>query len=431
MSTAINNFKLFITYLNENGVHYVILGRTASLQEIIEGDIDIAISEKDFKNINLLIGGFCSENNISFIQNIQHESTSKYIILSDNLDHSIICPDVCSHYLRDKRLLIHNSDLLQNRRLLSVEGLNISILNAEYEFLYYLLKKIDKSELNHLAFAHLCEQFELASKKVIINILSSYFYKDTVLNIIEIFDKKDFDTLLNLIPNYRRELHKKTPVKLKYFVKDIILKVKRILTNTGLSITIMGCDGSGKSTVINSILKNLSHAFRATDYYHLKPIKTKSNMVVSNPQDQKPYPFFKSIVKLIFLVYQYNMGFFKVRLQLIKSTLVVFDRYFEDLLVDNLRFRYGAPNFFAKIALIFIPKPKLYIFLDASGEIIYKRKQELSVEEINRQRQKYLHLFNNRKRYFIVDASQKEKLVVQDIEKIILNHLKTRQKKSK
>jgi len=429
MINTVNNFKDFINHLKLNKINYAILGRTSSLHDIIDGDIDIVLSAKDFKNIEKEIAVFCSDKKLSFIQSFQHESTSKYIIISDDCDHSIICPDICSHYIRNKRSLIHNNDLISNTTSVKIDGFEINTLVPEYEFLYYFLKKIDKSRLNHTAFKHLSQQYRLASEEKLNKILSKYFYHDTIITITEIFKKQDYNLLENQISNLKKEIHHKTPIKLKYILKDITLKLKRIFNKTGLSVTFMGPDGCGKSTIISGVSEDLSKAFRKTDYYHLKPIKTNNNITVVNPQAERPYSFFKSIIKLIYLVYQYNKGFFKIRLKLIKSTFVIFDRYIEDILVDNLRFRYGAPKLFAKIALMFIPKPQLYIYLDAPGEIIYKRKKELSVTEINRQRQEYLKLFKGINNRYIVDASKKQDEVIFDVEKIILKYLEARQKK--
>ena len=66
------------------------------------------------------------------------------MIISDKSDHSIICPDICSHYVRDARLLIENKLLLANTTLIDVQGFKVRTLNPQHEFLYYFLKKIDK-----------------------------------------------------------------------------------------------------------------------------------------------------------------------------------------------------------------------------------------------------------------------------------------------
>lgn len=430
MANRIKNFKKLIKYFEKNAIDYAVLGRKESLDEIIDGDIDIVVSKNNFNQIEHILNTFCNSNNMLFIQNIQHESTAKYMIISDNSDHSIICPDICSHYVRDARLLIDNDTLLENTMVIEVEGFRFKALKPQYEFVYYFLKKIDKSNMGEREFAHLLEQYSLIDSDEKNTLLMDYFSKESIKKIDTIFRSKDVNSLKDSVSSFKRELHSKKQVKWSFLIKDKILKLRRIFKKTGLSISIMGPDGCGKSTVIDALMENLKPAFRKVHYYHLKPSNKKNDKTnVTDPQNQIPYSFFKSLIKLGYLLLQYNIGYIGVFKKLIKSTFVIFDRYYNDILVDRLRFRYGAPILFAKAALFFIPKPKLYFFLNASGEVIYGRKKELSIQEINRQRDCYLKIFQNKKNHFIIDAEQQADSVIFNIEEIILNYLNKRQSK--
>ncbi len=108
---------------------------------------------------------------------------------------------------------------------------------------------------------------------------------------------------------------------------------------------------------------------------------------------------------------------------LVKSTFVVFDRYYHDLLVDTKRYRYGGSRWFAKFIAKFIPQPDLWILLDAPAEVLQARKQEVSFEETARQIEAYLQLIQNLPNGYIVDASMPLDSVVTNLEKIILSHL--------
>ena len=78
-----------------------------------------------------------------------------------------------------------------------------------------------------------------------------------------------------------------------------------------------------------------------------------------------------------------------IRRLLATSNLVIFDRYFHDVLVDPRRYRYGGPRWFAEILSRLVPQPDLVILLDANAESILGRKAEVSREEIERQRKAY------------------------------------------
>ena len=135
---------------------------------------------------------------------------------------------------------------------------------------------------------------------------------------------------------------KKGKINFSYWVKNKFRILKRIIKPTGISIAFLGPDGSGKTTVINGLTSS-NLPFRKTDYFHLKPIYTSNskNEVTSDPHKFKPYNKLKSYSKLLFFLYQYNNGWIRNIIPLkIKSSLIIFDRYYDDLIADNKRYRY-------------------------------------------------------------------------------------------
>jgi thymidylate kinase len=85
---------------------------------------------------------------------------------------------------------------------------------------------------------------------------------------------------------------------------------------------------------------------------------------------------------------------------------VQFDRYFHDVLVDPLRYRYGGPTWYAAFLCRLLPEPDLVILLDANEDLILARKTELPRAEIQRQRVAYRNLRFKRARevYVATDA---------------------------
>jgi thymidylate kinase len=407
---------------------YAILGRKKSIKQIVDGDIDIVISSKWFNQLESIILDFASKNNLRYIQCFQHESTAKYFVLLDETDNSLICPDFCTDYVRNKRLLIKNKLLLDNIVSTQVEGINMNKLSSEFEFIYYFLKKVDKGEIDEEEFKHLCCQFEKSDKKKLYEIISNSFSLGVVEFIIESFSNKDYLKIEDNVFLLRKALRKETRVTLKYYYRDLLLKVKRVIYRTGLSIVILGPDGCGKSTIITGLFNNLKNVFRRQQYYHLMPKKIKQKKTNTKPHESPPYSFIASQIKLIFLILSYNLGHIRVLIKLIKSTLVVFDRYFDDIFVDKIRFRYRGAKIFLNIASLFIPKPDIYFYLDAPAEVIYGRKKELTIEEINKQRKKYKTLIKNKKSGYLINANQEPSKVISDIEKILFKHLENRQK---
>ncbi|MBU2947827.1 hypothetical protein [Zobellia uliginosa] len=197
----------------------------------------------------------------------------------------------------------------------------------------------------------------------------------------------------------------------------------KVVISKGITIAFLGPDGSGKSTIIDQLIKE-KLPFKQHDYFHLKPIVSKGNSenVVTNPHEEKEYSTIKSILKLFFFMYQYNSGWVKNIKELKKKkSLIIFDRYYDDLLVDNKRYRYGASIKLAKFFRVLIPRPELYFILTAAPSVIYSRKQEVPFTELERQVKGYRALADG-KRYFSMDVNREPKDIVKDIVKIIIEH---------
>jgi len=199
-----------------------------------------------------------------------------------------------------------------------------------------------------------------------------------------------------------------------------------------LWLAFLGPDGSGKSSVIEGVKERLNpETFTAVEVIHLRPHIGLNNMqkknfsvVADNPHGEKCRSQFSSIIKIMYFFFDYTLGYFiKIKPLLKNNTLVIFDRYYYDLLVDPKRYRYGGLMWFARLIGRFIPRPNLVILLNASAKTIQSRKQEVSAEETARQTGAYINLANNMKNAIIIDAEQPIEKVVDDVNNAISNYM--------
>jgi thymidylate kinase len=188
-----------------------------------------------------------------------------------------------------------------------------------------------------------------------------------------------------------------------------------------LKIVIFGPDGAGKSSVIQGLMDRLSRAGRVVAMRHLKPrvlLRRPGEpvTVVVDPHGKPPRSALTSVAKiLVWLIEEWYAHLFQDK----KETLLICDRYYHDLLVDPMRYRYGGPVWIAKLTGKLMPKPKLWVLLDAPAEVLQARKQEVPPEETARQRQAYLAFVRCQKNHVVVDASQSLDSVIADAERAI------------
>lgn len=359
----------------DNRTEYAILHHA---QDIYEegGDIDFIVNFSH-ESMNAFVKSFCENHHLYLAHHfLIDRGIYRYSILfysHDNLER--IDLDCFCFNGRNKNLLITNGkNLLKNRILKSYGDYHIYHLSGKDEALHYIKKKAFKKES-----------------------ISKY-----ISYLIQLDDNINFEFIKNSYEFWL--VYFKTPkYKIKLINSFFLRFWYRLSFKSSLTICFLGPDGSGKSTIISSIQ---NQSILINDFYfHLKPIKkTKKNIDIENPHKSEPYSEVKSYVKLIYFLYQYIFGWLKNVLPLkLKPSLIVFDRYFDDLLVDHYRYRYGGKKSIIYFIRKLIPKPDLYFILIAEKEVIYKRKQEVSLLELDRQIQLYKDL-TKKSHYFKVNV---------------------------
>jgi thymidylate kinase len=182
-------------------------------------------------------------------------------------------------------------------------------------------------------------------------------------------------------------------------------------------IAFLGCDGSGKSAVIQGVTARLEAEGHPVTLGHWrpKPFASSSGSAPSaadDPHGQAPRGFASSILKLGWLWLNWWAAWFLHLRRESRSGVVLFDRYHGDLLVDPIRYRYGGPMWLARLAGRLMPQPDLVIFLDAPPDVLLSRKQEVGRDALEIARREYLKFCRGRSRYLIIDASQPLEMVI-------------------
>ena len=172
-----------------------------------------------------------------------------------------------------------------------------------------------------------------------------------------------------------------------------------ICSNTGFAIGFTGPDGVGKTTVIEMLIGRLGGVFRtAHSYMHFRPmlfgnlgevahsagLKREVDRNYNDPHRGKKVGVMSSLVRLVYYSVDYIVGYWlKVKSQIRITRLVVFDRYYTDVICDSRRSRiFLNYRFLYWFGRVFIPQLDYNILLTAEVDTILARKQELTREGI-------------------------------------------------
>lgn len=173
--------------------------------------------------------------------------------------------------------------------------------------------------------------------------------------------------------------------------------------------------------MIDGLMGSLKCEGRTVKMRHLKPryvaqLRDQPEVIVVDPHAKPPRGTFLSLIKIsVWLVEEWYATLFHER----QETVLIFDRYYHDLLVDPRRYRFGAPVWTAKLIGKLMPRPKLWILLDAPADVLQSRKQEVAAEETARQCGAYLAFIRQQRRHVIIDASQPLQTVTADVARAI------------
>lgn len=427
--------ELLFLFERQN-IQYCIVGNTTGLPDKIHSDIDIIIRPSQIPKVKELLRNFAQNNRIKIAQIIQHEQVAwKYTFSweEDRLMPNFLHIDFCGDFFRNGHSFIAARELLKGRiKRKSDTNKKMSFYTPKpaEAFIYYLIKKINKQELNNRQKKYLKDEWDkdpVGCKEQIKRFWTEKESKEITRSI----ETNNWNALETSIPRLKKSFQKKLSFSILHFLKELKRVIQRIMKPTGLLVAFIGPDGSGKSSITQNIIHDLAPAFKKSYVYHLRPQiifrKEKNSTPVTNPHGKLPRGHLGSFLKILYYFFDYSIGYvLKIWPLVTRSNLVLFDRYYHDILVDPKRFRYGSSTWLAQFIGRIVPKPNLWILLDSPPDILQTRKKETSYEETNRQRKAYIELSKRLNNCIVVDSSAPLNIVVVEVTKAILAFLAKR-----
>ena len=400
--------------LSAQGTAFCVLGDARGYLETIPSDIDIAVPPRDFARMPDTISRFCRDLGLRLVQMLRHERSACYFVIAWQDAYGTVlylAADFCSDYRRGGRLLLRSQELLNGRRkAVEFDDLprDFMVPAPEVQFVYYLIKRIDKLELDDRRGDFLSRQWHADPDAALRRMVRFWPEPADSGLIAQAAITNEWAGVREALPRLQRALRRATRLKPLELLAEAGRALERVLRPTGMTVAFLGPDGSGKSSVIERATADLAPAFRRTRRLHLRPrlLAPGRRAPVSEPHALAPRDALASSAKLALFVADYLAGYLvRIRPATVRSTLVVFDRYYHDLLADPLRYRYGGPLGLVRALAALVPAPDLWLMLDAPELVLQERKQEVSPSESEMQRRCYLGLAAQLRDPVVLDAT--------------------------
>ncbi len=205
-------------------------------------------------------------------------------------------------------------------------------------------------------------------------------------------------------------------------------------------ICFLGPDGSGKTTIIERFVREASTSGHfdghSISVLHFRPeilpnIRTLLSLGLSPEREQnflrphraKPSGRLGSLLRLLYYFADYWLGYYlKIVPLLRKEKIVIFDRYYFDLLADPRRTRINLPINIRKKILQYLPSPDICFYIKVPECIALQRKNEIEVDTMREINSMYMKIAEYDPKFHVISNEGDLDVTVKKITKLISRH---------
>lgn len=400
--------------LNTKHIKYAVLRNYEGLPYTNKSrDIDILIKEKEYPIIKSELAKCFLKYGYKIVTFFESERLRTFIcgkVESENIE--LVQFDFFTHTSAYGHIILTDEDILASRILTK----GIYHVSKEFEFLdkYLYLKYIGAEYPSK--YATLREQM-----------IESSQMKELLKHLFGINSLKELEDMS--VKEFRKRNRKMGRERIDNILLFWKYYIKNIVCCKGYSIGFTGPDGSGKTTVINSLHSCLSLVYSKINLYHFRPmmfgnlgevvhstgLKKEVDRKYDKPHRGKKVGCLNSLIRLFYYSMDYIIGYLRcIRPSLMKRELVIFDRYYTDIICDSRRSRiYLNTKFIYWFGKLFIPSLNYNILLTANTDTILDRKRELDKEGIEAINKKIDYLANKKGYYKVLNEGTPQEAVAE------------------
>ena len=259
-------FAAFVDELNGAGVPYCLLSGYGSYPEPGDSDVDFMVGPQDAARVPGLLQAAARRTGALLVQAMQHETTAWYFVLAKQVGSSVayLHPDCSTDYRRGGQLWLQSSDVLPRRRRLG----NVFMPAQPDEFLYYLIKKTLKQEIDESQLQRLRRLYVACPEECCGRMRKRWPARQVSAVTSAILSGDVWGMRWNL-PSLRvalltsRKLERVGARAVQQF-RELGRRATRVMRPTGLYIVISGASAGHRNELARGLEMNLRPAFRRT-----------------------------------------------------------------------------------------------------------------------------------------------------------------------
>lgn len=421
--------KSFFHILNAK-YKYAVLRSYGNLPEKFSShDVDILVDIKEFSQLKKDIYKILAKYNYKLLMVNSNDRFVTFIIgnqIEDELEYLYL--DFFFNYSLYGIHLIDASEVLENR----IFNGKVYHVNKVYEFLEKFLNTTLLNKNYPSKYSNLLNEVNTNFSSDV-NLKLRYIFN---INDLSIDECKKYSGNYLLRKVFFRNLFSNPFKQLYNSYKFIYYYLKGQLKPNGFSFSITGPDGSGKTTILDGLEYHFSKIYREISYNHFRPtvipriaelfkktgLKKTVDVNYYKPHRGKKTSVLSSLFRLFYYMSDYVIGYYKiVKPILVRRGVVIFDRYFTDIIGDSKRsqinLNYKVVFFLRRL----VPKMDYNFIIFVDPEIILKRKKELTKDQIEGIYIKLNYICNQDNNYIPIQNNENPEIAISKIIKIILS----------
>lgn len=414
--------------LENEDVQYFILRNYEKLPEQNLGkDIDIVIKPKAYSQTEKILLKVMAMFDIHYYQITQFDRMRCWYIMDDK-KHFGIHIDIIENEVYKGFEFFSFEKLYKN-----VEKYNgFYVLNKTMGTIMLLVQNIVAYKcLKNKYRTTIANNYALFKNGIDKEILS--FWGDKLgRKMIDSLNKSDFDSIIENAYKYEKGAMKRIFLKRPFYtIKGITRffcgKIHRVILcprKFWRFIAVEAPDGTGKTTFIDSLVTELRRYYVSDEgrfcIHHFRPLilpnlgavgekagVMKQDTDFTKPHRAKPAGKLSSFIRMTYYWVDYLIGMpYLLRKEVKAERYTIFDRYIFDFVVDPKRARISLPYWMRKMFARMVIQPQIVFVLNTEADVIYKRKQELELNEIKRQLDEFNKIESLCSNVVYIDAGQ-------------------------